>query len=119
MVCMGPSHFIACNDRTVYSWQFSSISQNVAAAVNSYKRGGDDIDSNDAGKNIFVVHISCILVFNIFLYHLLYLFSIFIYFILPLSSLFSLHVNLFFSSHFKLLEFPVLNKLIFLLFFFP
>ena len=55
---MGPSHFIACSDRTVYSWQFSSINQNVAAAVNSYKRGGDDIDSNDAGKLIFYSYFS-------------------------------------------------------------
>ena len=53
---MGPSHFIACSDRTVYSWQFSSTNQNVAAAVNSYKRGGDDIDSNDAGKLIFFAY---------------------------------------------------------------
>ena len=54
---MGPSHFIACNDRTVYSWQFSSISQNVAAAVNSYKRGGDDIDSNDFLSIRYVVQL--------------------------------------------------------------
>ena len=46
IITMSPSHFIACNERTVYSWQFVSVSQNIE---NAYKRS-DDNDEAEAGK---------------------------------------------------------------------
>jgi WD repeat-containing protein 35 len=41
-VCMGPSNFIACNDRTVYSWQYSTGGGSRSAAT---------ADSSDEGGN--------------------------------------------------------------------
>lgn len=62
---MGPSHFIACNDRTVYSWQFSTTNQNIAASVNSYKRG-DTSDDADTGKIIYFLCIFMAYFFSAF-----------------------------------------------------
>ena len=46
VVTMGPSHFIACSERTVYSWQFSSGMQNlVPNASQSNNRDDDDVDT--------------------------------------------------------------------------
>jgi hypothetical protein len=44
-ICMGPSNFIACNERTVYSWQFSSVNLNVVAADKGSEGGGDNRES--------------------------------------------------------------------------
>ena len=45
-VCMGPCHVIACNERTVYSWLFSSGNQNL----NQNQRDDDE----DNGKLIII-----------------------------------------------------------------
>ena len=46
VVTMGPSHFIACSERTVYSWQFSSGMQNlVPNSSQSNNRDDDDVDT--------------------------------------------------------------------------
>ena len=45
VVCVGPAHFVACNDRTVYSWQFNSNAGGIGGG------GGGEAETEDEKRN--------------------------------------------------------------------